>query len=109
MSEEQLQQAVIDMAHTYGWMVAHFRAAQTAKGWSTPVSADGKGFPDLTLALHGQVIFAELKSEMGKMSKEQCRWQLELMPWECASQKYYIWRPSDWMSGEIERVLRSTL
>ena len=60
MTEADLQQAVIECARTLGWMVAHFRPALRQSGrWSTPVQADGKGFPDLVLARAGRVIFAE--------------------------------------------------
>ena len=47
MSERELQDAVIQLARLLGWRVAHFRPAMTTRGWRTPVSADGAGFPDL--------------------------------------------------------------
>lgn len=47
ISEAELQSAVIELARTLGYRVAHFRAARTAQGWRTPVEADGAGFPDL--------------------------------------------------------------
>ena len=48
ISEKTFQRQVIDLLHLFGYRVAHFMPAMNAKGqWRTPVSADGKGFPDL--------------------------------------------------------------
>lgn len=104
-SEKSFQQKVIDYARLRGWMVAHFRPAQTAKGWRTPVSADGAGFPDLALVRRGILIVAELKSETGKLSKHQEDWMVEFLRASAYSQQlwYYVWKPSDWES--IERIL----
>ena len=75
MSEEQLQRAIIDAARAHRWVVAHFRAAQTERGWRTPVEADGKGFPDLVLAHPDRgVLFIECKADRGRLSAEQERW-----------------------------------
>jgi hypothetical protein len=48
-SEASFLEQIIDLAHLFGWRVAHFRAARTFSGWRTPVQGDGKGFPDLVL------------------------------------------------------------
>jgi hypothetical protein len=76
--EKDLQRAVIDLAHLMGWRVAHFRPAQTARGWRTAVEADGKGFPDLVLTRGGRVMFRELKCNGGKASPEQEQWLRDL-------------------------------
>lgn len=102
MKEAELQSAVIETARIFGWRVAHFRPAQTLEGWRTPVSADGKGFPDLVL-VRERVVYAELKGHGGKMSAEQIVW-LDFL--EDASQEAYVWYPSDWTNGTIERVLK---
>lgn len=96
MTEAQFTQAVIDLAHAHKWRVAHFRPALTKKGWRTPVQADGAGFPDLVLARRGVVVFAELKTESGALTRNQMDWA-EAMP-------TFFWRPSDW--PKIERVLK---
>jgi hypothetical protein len=45
MSEAELQQNVIDMAHVFGWLVHAERPAMRADGtWRTPIQGD-KGFP----------------------------------------------------------------
>jgi hypothetical protein len=97
MREAEFQRIVIDMAHLFGWRVAHFRPAKTARGWRTAVSADGAGFPDLVLAKNQRVLFAELKTEKGKLSDAQHEWLAALPGSAC-------WRPSDLDS--IERLLR---
>ena len=101
MSEAQLQDAIIELAHALGYRVAHFRPAQTSKGWRTPVGADGKGFPDLVLAKPDkEVIFIECKSTKGKTSPEQEDWWRALMP------NYYLFRPADYLNDTITEVLR---
>ena len=73
---------VVDVARLSGWRVAHFRAARTAQGWRTPVTADGDGWPDLVLVRPPRLIFAELKSETGKVKPHQSKWLdvLRLLP-----------------------------
>jgi hypothetical protein len=108
MSEIEFERAVVDIAHTFDWMVASFRPAQTSKGWRTPVKYDGKGWPDLVL-VHGtgHLVFAELKAPKGILSPEQKRWG-ELLA-SVASQQtmalhdkiagplvhYCVWKPTD--------------
>ena len=102
MDEKTLQDAVIEMARQRGWLVAHFRPAQTETGWRTPVAADGKGFPDLVL-VRERVVFAELKRVKGKVSPEQGRWLEGLL---LAGAEICLWTPQHWSDGSIERVLR---
>lgn len=80
---------VCTIARLQGWLVFHptpHRVGSAA--WRT----DGKGFPDLCLA-HQQrgVLFAELKTEQGKLSHDQLVWRASLM----SHAEYHIWRPSD--------------
>jgi len=104
ISEAELQAAVIDLAHFLGWRVAHFRPALTGGRWSTPVSADGAGFPDLVMARNGEVVVAELKSEKGRISPAQKAWLLAL-GWS-GNCRIFVWRPADWFSGAVEAALR---
>ena len=94
-TEDQFQRAVIEYAQLLGYRVAHFRPGVTFKGWRTAVSADGAGFPDLVIAGHGRLIFAELKSASGKVSAEQQEWIEELR--RCG-QRAVVWRPACWES-----------
>lgn len=92
-SESDFQKQVIQLARLYKWRAAHFRAAMNRRGqWQTPVQADGAGFPDLVL-VRDRVIWAELKSEKGKLSPEQEQWIARL---KAAGQEVYVWRPKDW-------------
>lgn len=103
MTEEQLQDAVIDLARLTGWKVAHFRAARTGDGWRTPVAADGKGFPDLVLVHPTRgVLFRELKSASGRATIDQRLWLEDLRD---AGADARVWTPDDWQDGTIEDVL----
>lgn len=109
MKEADFQANVIQLARMFGWRVAHFRPARTKYGWKTPMQGD-PGFPDLVLARDGRVIFAELKSDTGKLSPEQGMWLSAIDPyWEDTPRlpirfAAYVWRPSD--IDEIGKVLR---
>ena len=102
MTEAELQGAVVDMARTFGWTVAHFRPAQTSKGWRTPVGYDGQGFPDLLMA-RDRVVFVELKGDNGRVSEHQKKWGAKLA---AAGAEYHLWTPADWKAGNVDRVLR---
>lgn len=105
MTEAQLQDRVVDLAKARGWRVAHFRPARTKDGsWRTPVQGD-KGFPDIVLARDGRVIFAELKSETGRLGEGQAEWLQNLEDGPDAHDHVLVrlWRPSDW--PEITEVL----
>lgn len=90
--EKDWQRDVIRLARTLGWKVAHFRPAQTSKGWRTAVAADGAGFPDLVLVspIRKRVVFLELKRERGKVSDRQAEWIRDL---HAAGAEVYVARP----------------
>lgn len=75
MTEAQFLQAVLDLARTTGWMAHHCRPALNRSGkWSTPIQGNA-GFPDLVLAHPKRgVIFAELKSDKGRVTPDQRGW-----------------------------------
>ena len=102
MSEAELQAAVIECARLLRWRVAHFRPARTARGWRTPVAADGAGFPDLVL-VRERVLYRELKADEGKLRREQAEWVSALAAAGCDAE---VWRPEDWLSGRVEKTLR---
>ena len=99
MTETELRENIRDAAKKLGWGFYHT--------WTSLHSA--KGFPDLVLvrAGHaqcpGRVIFAELKTDIGKTSPEQDEWLAALAA--CPGVEVYLFRPADWDSGEIARVL----
>jgi hypothetical protein len=105
LSEREFQAMVIRLARLAGWRVAHFRPAQTASGWRTPVEADGSGWPDLVLVPPARLvrrgaIFAELKVGKGRLTVAQEEWQKAL---RAAGLDAVVWRETMW--GEIEDIL----
>jgi len=93
VSEAAFLTQVIDLAQALHWRAHHVRPAWSKKGWRTPIQGD-PGFPDLVLVRPPRVIFAELKSERGRLSDEQEIW----IDWleKCHLGEIYIWKPSDW-------------
>jgi hypothetical protein len=92
-SENGFQAQVEQLAKLYGWRVAHFRPARTARGWRTPVSGDGAGWPDLILVRGRRIVAAELKGDGGKLRPEQAAWLAALAE---AGVECHTWRPAAW-------------
>ena len=100
VSERDFQNTVIELAKLNGWLVHAERHAMKKDGsWITPIQGDA-GFVDLVL-VRDRVIFAELKSEKGKVSDAQWGWIDAL---RMVGKEVYIWRPSDW--DEIVEILK---
>jgi hypothetical protein len=93
MKESYFQSQVIMLAKLHGWLVMHTRAVEIRPGvWKTPIQGHA-GYPDLTLAhKYKGVIFAELKSDTGRVSTMQKAWHETL---SAAGQEVYVWRPKD--------------
>jgi hypothetical protein len=105
MTESEFQSAVIEYAKMRGWMVMHTRPAQVRPGrWATPLSGN-PGFPDLVLVrpVHGDVVFAELKKDGGRLSVGQKAWLTAL---KAAGAEVYIWYPDD-MEAIVRRLGRT--
>jgi len=101
MSEDELQDNVMQTAALYGWVVVHHRPARTADGGRTAIQGQ-KGFPDLVLARDGRVLFRELKSAKGKPTADQLIWL------EALGDLGGVWRPQQWLDGTIQSELRRT-
>lgn len=99
LSEDELQDRILQAAELYGWRVVHHRPARTNDGWRTPMSGH-PGFPDLVLARDGVVIIAELKSRKGKPTPSQELWL------DALGHHGRLWRPADWPA--IQNELRRT-
>lgn len=81
MSEKTFQQMVVELATTFGWRTYHtFDSRRSASG-----------FPDLVL-VRDRVIWAELKSDTGKVKPDQQAWLNALA---LAGQETHVWRPAD--------------
>lgn len=93
ISETSFQSAVLELARIYGWRVFHARPSQTRNGrWITAMAGDA-GFPDLVLAHPTRgVLFAELKTAIGRVSPQQTEWATVLT---AAGAEYHLWRPRD--------------
>ena len=91
ITEAQFTRQVVQLARTFQYAVYHTFMSK----WSE------KGFPDLCLAKAGRLIFAELKSEIGKVSQKQEEW-LDVL--KAAGAETYIWRPNQF--EEVATILR---
>jgi len=102
-SEKDFQAAVVTFAKLCGWRVQHTRTVQIRPGvWATPVQGHA-GFPDLVLAHPTRgVLFVELKTIGGRLSKDQKDWLIVLSE---SAAEVYVWYPSDWPQIE-ERLQR---
>lgn len=94
MSETEWQHTVVDLARSCGFLVNHTRRAVVRDGRvATPNSQPG--WPDLEILGHGRLIYAELKSETGRLRPEQKAVIAEL---ERAEVDVRVWRPRHWNS-----------
>lgn len=97
MSESDLQSAVIELARLKGWRCFHARASLNQRGkWATHATGD-PGYPDLTLARNGEVLFLELKTQRGRVRAEQEAWIDALGA--------FVIRPEQWANGTVEDLL----
>jgi hypothetical protein len=96
MSEDDLTGQILDLAAGFGWTLTYHVPD------SRRVNA---GFPDWVLAHpgHERVIYAELKTEIGRVSPEQRRW-LDVLT--ASGHEVHVWRPRDLLRGDIRDVLR---
>ena len=93
ISEQEFQTQVTDLARHFGWRYFHARPGMTKGGrWATQMSGN-PGFPDLTLVRDDQLIFAELKSDVGKLTDSQAEWGHDLNDVEHVTAQ--LWRPHD--------------
>lgn len=91
VSEKTFLQQVKDLARLCGWRVYH---TLDSRG-SDP------GFPDLCMARPPRVVFAELKSECGKLTPAQREW---LSCLAACGVKVYVWTPREW--EQVEATLQ---
>ena len=112
MTEAEFQAQVKDLAELCGWRYTHFntsmRMVRPTDGPARMVGdKDASGFPDLVLVRPPRIIFAELKTETGKLQQAQADYLtlLQAVAREAPGfMEVAIWRPSDW--DTIMEVLR---
>lgn len=93
LSENDLLRWVLDLAPRYQILAYHARPAQVGKEGRWVTAQDGDtGFPDLVLAGRRGVVFAELKTEKGRVGLNQKAWIDRLAK---SGQRVYVWRPSN--------------
>ena len=91
MTEKELQKNVIDAYKKLNW-----------EGYHTWMSAhSASGFPDWVF-IRERVFFAELKRQDREPTLRQQKWIDAL---RAAGQEVYVWKPENWFSGEIGRIL----
>ena len=91
VTEKAWQTTVIQAFRFAGWYCYHTYSSKRSE----------PGFPDLVcISPQGRVIFAELKTQRGRLTAEQER-VIELL--RRGDNEVYVWRPADW--PEIERLL----
>ena len=106
MREQELQDAIVDLAHALGYIVRHVAPARTTKGWRTPERYDGAGSPDLRIVGNGRMFDAEIKGTRGTVTAEQQMW----IEWlRNNGGVVFVWWPKDWLSGDIEREMRRSV
>ena len=81
VTEKEFDKQVRELSDIYGWKRYH-----TYRSKHSPA-----GFPDLVLVRDGRLIFAELKSEMGRLTPAQGEWLTALRQ---AGAEAYVWYPS---------------
>ncbi len=93
VSEDAFHNSLIELAERYGWKRYHTHNSRRSVA----------GFPDEVLVRLQRVIFAELKTEIGKESKAQTEWRKALEA-VGGNVEAYLWRPSMW--SEIMEILK---
>jgi hypothetical protein len=94
-------------AMTEAELMEHIRALVDGLGLFAHHGHDGRrswgpGFPDLVIVGRGGVLWRECKTEHGSLAPEQRQWGDTL---KRAGENWRVWRPSDWLSGQIAREL----
>ncbi len=94
ITEKQLLATVVEMAEAHGWLVYHQldQGGVTEDGRQWHGKRIGPGFPDLVLVRPPLLMFRELKSQSGTVSRHQEQWMHGLLE---AGADAMVWRPSD--------------
>ena len=111
MIELDQKNTIVNFARNCGWLVHHDLPSQRANGsWATATQGDS-GYPDLVLVHPGNltqnvpasIIYAELKTQRGKLTTGQQQWLDAL---QAAGQTAVVWRPTD-LPDVLKKLFRS--
>lgn len=104
--EDSWLSCVLDLAKVLGWRRLHILPARIKDKndgtwqYRTPVSGDGRDFPDLLLLRDKRQIVAELKVGENMPTPGQLQW---LAAFKLVGAEIYTWRPEDF--EEVKRIL----
>jgi hypothetical protein len=94
VTEEQFQATVIAMCKLFAVAWYHpFFSRRSAAGW-----------PDLALCGDNGFLLRELKTEKGRLTKDQQAWGSRLRN---AGVSWDVWRPADLNSGRIQKEIEA--
>ena len=92
MPERELLERVRSLARVLGLLVYHTHDSRRSE----------PGFPDLVIAGHGRVLYAELKTQRGRLTDAQRLWISQLQD---AGSEVHLWRPQDLLDRTIAKTL----
>lgn len=94
MSEDELQTNVIELAEVHGWWWFHDQDSRR----------NNAGLLDLILVRPPRLIFAEIKTEKGRLRREQAH-VIDLLA-AVPGVEVVLWRPSHLLSKKIQELLK---
>ena len=95
IKERDLQNQILKIAKLGGWDYYHTHDSRRSPA----------GWPDLVLCRPPEIIFAELKTQKGRLTAAQKHWLDMLL---ACGQETYVWRPEHWWNGDVASRLVST-
>lgn len=84
ISEKALLERIRHTAQLHRWRCYHTHDSRRSE----------PGFPDLVLVRGDRLIFAELKTDTGRITPAQLAWLTALE--QCPGVQAHVWRPRDW-------------
>lgn len=114
MTETELQGTICAMAEARGWLVKESSQGSQNKPRRPARRKSNNGYPDLTLARDGEVLWLELKRQDGDLDADQIEWSIALpsnsqLVSEAMDRRghvhYEVIRPSDLARGRVDELL----
>jgi hypothetical protein len=98
VTEKAFMHSVIDLARLSRWLVYHTHDSR---------HSTAAGYPDLCLVRGPDLLYAELKSQHGRVTPAQAQWLAALSAVQHIEAT--VWRPSDWDMIERRLLSRCTI